>query len=669
MRKLYTVLSTCAFLTFAVPSFAQHQAFNLIGGNYVESPTTTLSLADFTIEFWAYVDATAIDGSPHQFISVGDKNGAGFYIGYDATGMMLAGDFMLQNLIFTNVQMPTNRWTHIAMSVNSSTFQATLYLNGTVVSNNNWYVTYNAGEKFRIGAQVTLTTDPQFAKAKIDDLKSFSFLRSPFTIRRDMFTDPDPADPTLSAWYKMNDNGTHILDNSSTDPLNAGNTGTIFGDGDPNTADPVPANYWTWSPITTASNALLFDGTAKSQVIIPDIPAYDNILNTTTAGGTIEFNFNATTLPTAPSFSTILNKFGQYGIMMNTTQIAIDNGSPTPLVYTLQPGDLPNNVVPTGEWHQMAFVNDATNSVTHIYYDGMFFADIPGAMGTPQAGNLPMTLGITKDPVNGDIQPFNGAIDEVRFWSSQLDALTIFNNYDKTLSGTESNLISQFTFDQGVSQSDNTGMITAFDNVAANNGTLQNFALTTGSASNFVTHTLTVIPVPLPVTLTKFNALRNGVQAYLQWQTAQEENSREFVIERSGDGKTYTPIGTVPAAGKSSQPTDYTFTDLTPINGPNYYRLRETDLDSKYTYSIVRVLNFGESSRVTWYRTGHLTAQIVYLRGNNESYTLCDISGHILRQGQLSSGKAEVSNLPAGVYVVRVVTRTGDALTTKLFLY
>jgi hypothetical protein len=198
MRKLYTVLSTCAFLTFAVPSFAQHQAFNLIGGNYVESPTTTLSLADFTIEFWVYVDAAAIDGSPHQFVSVGDKNGNGFYIGYDASGMMLAGDFMLQNFMYTGVQMPTNRWTHIAMAVNSSTFAATLYLNGSIVSNG--YVTYNVGEKFRIGAQVTLTTDPQFAKAKIDDLKSFSALRSAFTIRRDMFTDPDPADPTLSAW-------------------------------------------------------------------------------------------------------------------------------------------------------------------------------------------------------------------------------------------------------------------------------------------------------------------------------------------------------------------------------------------------------------------------------------------------------------------------------------
>jgi len=665
MRKLYTVLSTCAFLTFATPSFAQHQALNLIGGNYVESAASVLSTGDFTIEFWAYIDSTAIDGSQHQFISVGDANGNGFYIGYDPTGQMLAGDFMLQNFLYTGVQMPKNRWTHIAMSVNSSTFATTIYLNGTVVSNG--FVTYNAGSPFRIGAQVTFPTDPQFAKAKIDDLKSFSAMRSSFTVRRDMFTDPDPADPTLLAWYKMNDNGTHVLDNSATSAASSGNDGAIFGDG--NTTGAVPASYWTWSPISDSSNALLFDGTAKSQVIIPDSSAYDPIFNRdTTLGGTIEFNFNATTLPTAPSFSTILNKFGQFGIMMNTTQIAIDNGTAFPLVYSLQPGDLPNDKVPTGEWHQMAFVNDPANSVTHIYYDGMFFADITGVMGTPQPGNLPLTLGITKDTVNGDLQPFNGAIDEVRLWSSQLDALTIYNNYNKTLSGTEPNLISQFTFNQGIATSDNTGMITAFDQVAANNGTLQNFALT-GSTSNFIRHALTVVPVPLPVTLTKFNALRNGVQGYLQWQTAQEENSREFVIERSPDGKTFTAIGTVPAAGKSSQPTDYSFTDLTPINGPNYYRLRETDLDSKYTYSIVRVLNFGESTRVTWFRTGHLTAQIVYLRGNNESYTLCDISGHILRQGQLSSGKAEVSNLPAGVYVVRVVTRTGDALTTKVFLY
>ena len=119
MRKLYTVLSTCAFLTFVIPSSAQHQALNLIGGNYVEAAPSVLSTTDLTIEFWVYVDSTAIDGSEHQFISVGDKNGNGFYIGYDSAGYIVASDFWVINAGSTHAKLPTNRWTNIALGVNS----------------------------------------------------------------------------------------------------------------------------------------------------------------------------------------------------------------------------------------------------------------------------------------------------------------------------------------------------------------------------------------------------------------------------------------------------------------------------------------------------------------------------------------------------------------------
>jgi hypothetical protein len=75
------------------------------------------------------------------------------------------------------------------------------------------------------------------------------------------------------------------------------------------------------------------------------------------------------------------------------------------------------------------------------------------------------------------------------------------------------------------------------------------FALS-GTASNFNLHPLTA--APLPLTLIRFTAGRNDDASVLQWATASEQNTLDFIVERSPDGQHYTSIGTVGAAGNSS---------------------------------------------------------------------------------------------------------------------
>ncbi|MGI4759176.1 MAG: hypothetical protein ACRYF0_00615 [Janthinobacterium lividum] len=66
---------------------------------------------------------------------------------------------------------------------------------------------------------------------------------------------------------------------------------------------------------------------------------------------------------------------------------------------------------------------------------------------------------------------------------------------------------------------------------------------------------------PLPVTLTQFTAQASGRAVQLAWQTASEVNSDHFVVERSLDGRTFSPLQTVPAAGSSSTPRTYSTLD------------------------------------------------------------------------------------------------------------
>lgn len=82
---------------------------------------------------------------------------------------------------------------------------------------------------------------------------------------------------------------------------------------------------------------------------------------------------------------------------------------------------------------------------------------------------------------------------------------------------------------------------------------------------------------PLPIELTSFTAHVVDNHVKLNWETASENNSSHFEIERSLDGKTVEIIGEISAAGNSSLPIQYNFTDKNPLIGTSYYRLVQTD--------------------------------------------------------------------------------------------
>ena len=98
-------------------------------------------------------------------------------------------------------------------------------------------------------------------------------------------------------------------------------------------------------------------------------------------------------------------------------------------------------------------------------------------------------------------------------------------------------------------------------------------------------------PTPLPVVLTSFAARRVAEQVHVAWQTASEVQARHFAVQRSSDGRAYTELGTVAAAGTSAAPHDYQFRDATaPARQDWYYRLAQVDFDGKTTYGPVAMV-------------------------------------------------------------------------------
>ena len=103
--------------------------------------------------------------------------------------------------------------------------------------------------------------------------------------------------------------------------------------------------------------------------------------------------------------------------------------------------------------------------------------------------------------------------------------------------------------------------------------------------STLVTATGTINTPGLAVSMAYMSALVSGNSVVLSWRTESETNSFQWLVERAaGEAGPYAQIGSLPAAGTSTGPRDYSFTDgSVPGPGNYWYRLVEVDLGGQRT--------------------------------------------------------------------------------------
>lgn len=177
------------------------------------------------------------------------------------------------------------------------------------------------------------------------------------------------------------------------------------------------------------------------------------------------------------------------------------------------------------------------------------------------------------------------------------------------------------------------------------------------------------IDVAAPVSLFSFSLSREANQVQLHWQTASEINNDHFSIERSSNGSSFSEIGEIKGAGNSSSVLSYTFTDLQPLAGLSYYRLKQVDFDGTVSYSEIKTTNLQNSNEVVLYPNPVESQLIISIPASIESIEITDALGHtVLQQKELSLNeqKLNLSTLPAGLYLIRI--RTESDIVIKSFL-
>ncbi len=188
--------------------------------------------------------------------------------------------------------------------------------------------------------------------------------------------------------------------------------------------------------------------------------------------------------------------------------------------------------------------------------------------------------------------------------------------------------------------------------------------------ANLVTKPALVI---LPVTLVDFSATRQGGSVRLNWTTASEQSSKNFLVQRSNSSSanTWTTIAVIAAAGTSSSITKYTFVDNTICKGNNYYRLRSTDIDGNYSFSNVKLVYFDETFSTTIRVFPNPFQNNLTLTGAQHGSTimLVDLSGKLIVKQQATGNDMDqlnVSSLETGVYVLKIIAADGTTTTIKV---
>ncbi|CAN5800888.1 hypothetical protein BH11BAC4_BH11BAC4_13410 [soil metagenome] len=166
--------------------------------------------------------------------------------------------------------------------------------------------------------------------------------------------------------------------------------------------------------------------------------------------------------------------------------------------------------------------------------------------------------------------------------------------------------------------------------------------------------------VVLPVTLSSFTARKAGEIAQLNWTTEQELNSSHFIIERSADGINWNAVASITAAGNSNTHTAYQAFDDSPLNGTNYYRLKQVDRDGAVRYSEVRDLYFSIAFRLNISpnpATDFINISISATGTGSYSIELIDAGGKKLYQEKISGyfSRINTAGLSKGIYFVKLV--------------
>jgi hypothetical protein len=179
----------------------------------------------------------------------------------------------------------------------------------------------------------------------------------------------------------------------------------------------------------------------------------------------------------------------------------------------------------------------------------------------------------------------------------------------------------------------------------------------------------------LPVSFKSFTASRANAANTLKWTTSTEVNNKGFYIQRfyNGQWTNVMFVATKAENGNSSSDLNYSVNDVFNFKGVVQYRIQQVDIDGRSKYSDVRSLSsVSQAGNALVYpnpaaSNGNVS---IILADATSSYDIhiIDNAGRIVKQFTAVRGNQQVSGLPRGQYMARVMDKVSGESTVDKFI-
>lgn len=176
---------------------------------------------------------------------------------------------------------------------------------------------------------------------------------------------------------------------------------------------------------------------------------------------------------------------------------------------------------------------------------------------------------------------------------------------------------------------------------------------------------------PLPL-VSEFDVATENDQALVSWKATNDFDLQLYEVERSTDGINFEVIGRLPSSVSGNTKNDYHFIDTHPVDGTNFYRLKQVDFAGKIVYSDIKSIDFGGINLQMAIRPNPSTGWINITLPASQStipFRVYDIKGNLIRKNILKSGNQTInlSGFSKGVYILHFNLKD-QVITRKLII-
>ena len=220
-----------------------------------------------------------------------------------------------------------------------------------------------------------------------------------------------------------------------------------------------------------------------------------------------------------------------------------------------------------------------------VVFDAAYSNAVDGD-DAPKFANSGENLGIQKGAVVLAIegrQPVTGGdVIQYQMWNMQQQVYTL-------------ELVATNMSTQGVSAVLEDSYLQSSTTLDLSGTTTVNFTIDANTASAAANRFRIVFRqlAPVPVNFVSISGHRTNAGVKVDWKSASERGIKQYIVERSVDGRNFTATGSVAAASNNAIEISYSFMDASAPSSALFYRIKSQGINNEIRYSPIAKINAG----------------------------------------------------------------------------